>query len=56
MCRRKHNRSDEQICLPQSDSWLAGRNEFNLRISLSYWGLRDNLAQSPACANGEAKV
>ena len=31
----------------QSDIWLAGRSTVNLEVSLSCWGLEDNLAQSP---------
>lgn len=41
----------------QNDMWLAGRNKFNLKISLSSWGLNDdNLAQSPPFANGQTKA
>lgn len=40
----------------QSDIWLAGRNTFNLKIALSHWGLKDNLAQSPPFANGKTEA
>lgn len=52
MCMGKHSHSMEQICLLRMIIWLAGRNKFHLKISLSSWGLNDNLAQSPPLVNG----
>lgn len=40
----------------QNDIRLVGRNKFNLKISLSSWGLEDNLAQSPPFVNGETEA
>lgn len=36
--------------------WQAGGDRSELKISLSFGGLKDNLAQSPPSADGETKA
>lgn len=56
-CVRKHSHSGEPACLfPRVSGRQAGRNKFNLKISLSCWSLQGYLAGGPPFANRETKA